>query len=308
MMIALMIMKNFILIAFLIFSSASFGSNLSCVKQYDTRLIQINGAIDSKNKQLILDSINKVQQIHQNEEPIKNIKFEIVSDNEFAGGQAHLSESLISIQKHAFKLPPEQFQALVEHEINHLYVVRNFISPNKNISLVEYLQRYKDDPEKTFMATESHSIFAELLCDLVPVLNHRNPKIFKNLQEQLTTVLPPDVSQKLNQSLKANMPIELSLRDFSINPEDPRWKTFNPKSGVTYHRLNQIRSFLWTKWISTLPKGKNALFYQTVEKTFNEIQQQVSFEFLLLHTDLYSLNQELINHLDSKITEAMKEH
>lgn len=301
-------MKNFILSALMIFSSVSFSSNLSCIKHYGSSLIQINGLIDSKNRQLIMDSVSKVQQIHQNEAPIKNIKFEIVYDDEFAGGQAHLSESLITIQRHSFDLPPETFQALVEHEINHLYVVRNFISPDKKMSLVEYLQRHKDDPEKTFMATENHSIFAELLCDLVPVINHRNPKIFKNLQEQLTNVLPPAVSQKLSQSLKLNVPIELSLRDFSINPTDPQWKTFNPKSGVTYHRFNQIRAHLWTKWISTLPKEKNSLFYQTIEKTFNEIQQHVYFESLLMQTDLYSLNQELISVLDSKITEAMNEH
>lgn len=301
-------MKKSILIGLIIFSSITFGANLSCTNYYSSDFIQVNGPINSKNRQLIIDSVNKVQQIHQNQTPIKNIKFEIVSDNEFAGGQAHLSEGLISIQKHSFDLPAEEFQALIEHEINHLHVVRNFIAPNKKISLLEYLQLYKDDPEKTFMATGNHSIFAELLCDLVPVLNHRNPKIFKNLQEQLIHILPAEVSQKLSQSLKTNEPLELSLRDFSVNPTDPQWKEYNPKSGATYHRFNQIRSHLWTKWIRTLPKEKNALFYQTVEKTFNEIQQHIYFESLLLQADLYSLNQELIAVLDSKITEALKEH
>lgn len=301
-------MKLLVLIPLIILSLSSFGANLSCLKHYEINSIQFYGPINSKHKQLIVDAVKNVNQVHQNEEPIRNIRFEIVSDNRFAGGEAHLSESLISIQKHSFNLPPEEFQALIEHEVNHLFVARNFTSPNKKTSLVEYLQRYKDDPERTFMATENHAIFAELLCDLVSILNHRNPKIFKSLHEQLINVLPQDVSQKLSQSLKNNEPIELSMRDFSINPTDPKWRTFNPKSGVIYHRFNQIRAHLWNKWISKLPKEMNALFYQTIEKTFNEIQQQVYFESLFLQTDLYSLNKELMDILDNKIAVALKKH
>lgn len=251
--------------------------------------------IPKKYELLILESIQELSSLDPNLTTIAKLSFYLDPKLTHSPATADFYSDRIDLAPVAFKLNKTDFKSMIIHEITHLIVIRKFrikSTESSNETVYEATQRYNGET----LAGKSHMPYAELLCDTSAILISRNPRGISDLLSSINEI----------ESDQTNQTITLSSRDFSIDPTNPIWKSYKPKN-IDHNRFNQIRGYLWHRWISKLPKNKNAEFYRALQNELEFVHSDTMFDKIYYSDGLYESNKILIEHLDLKLSEIFPE-
>ncbi|MBL7669777.1 MAG: hypothetical protein JNM39_04770 [Bdellovibrionaceae bacterium] len=219
------------------------------------------------------------------------------------GDSADPIKNSINLSLESFRLSEISFKALVVHELTHLIVFRSFRMKN-GISLLDYLKSKGLDHEGAIMAVRSHAPMAELLCDLLGVIVTKDPKAYSTLVREFLVYWPLEVSQKFRSESLESL---TSGRDFSIQLTAEKWIKSNHQIKTTHDYLNQTRSYLWERWLSTLPSAKHPLVFERVLQTFGDLfMSPNNFDTLISNADgnVSIVNQRIIEILNTALEKA----
>jgi hypothetical protein len=162
-------------------------------------------------------------------------------------------------------------------------------------------QQHKDDYSAVYTIFYSHTPYAELLCDLAPTLLARDPRLFRRALLKTHAFMKTDTYlAKYANRLFPDRPLKFSLRDFSISPKDSGWDNYEP-TDLNYNRFNQVRSYLWNRWIKFLPQGREADFFNAVFTSLNTINQKGEIDLLMSQSGVFRSNLKLIEILEADL-------
>ncbi|MNL28312.1 hypothetical protein D3C87_1499490 [compost metagenome] len=226
-------------------------------------------------------------------------------DNTAIGAATEYLTDNILITKSFLALPEKLAKAVIVHEYTHMIVTRAFVAQGSSKSLLENLLEYKDDPFMGIMLADSHTAYAELLCDLMPTLITRDSKLFPQFIDETRTFVEktPELSIHVDRLVK-DKPYGLSVRDFSISDKDPRWDSYDPKDGH-YNRFNQLRAYLWNNWIKDLPREKSSQLFQSVLGFLRLVHAQGQLDILKDSEGIAESNRLLIEALDQHLSSEL---
>lgn len=266
--------------------------------------IHVANQVPKQYERLIRESIEELVSTSPIVLEIPKLSFYVDTHLAHSPATSDFYSDRIDLSSIAFKLNAVDFKSLLYHEITHLLVIRKFrikSSDTSNETIYQAIQRYKGDTT----VGKSHMPYAELLCDTSAVLITRDPKAISNLLEAVT--IQNQLSQ-FTDSTKSNLQSnqDLNSRDFSIDPNDSHWKAYQPRN-IDHNRFNQVRSYLWHRWISKLPPNLNAEFYKVLQNELEHIHIDTMFDKIYYSNGLYESNKILIDHLEKKLSEIFPE-
>lgn len=248
---------------------------------------------------LILNAKDKLKTLAGDLDFPEDIEVVLSEQAHILGGSARLERNVIEITEATLGLNDLAFEALIVHELTHFLVIKNFRSPGGSGATLDLVA--KNQNWNSMIILMSHNSYAELICDVAAILLLRQPTIFKTLTMDLLALTPKTpASLPVIGQLEAELVTPLNHRDFSILPMDPRWADYQPKDW-TYNRFNQIRSYLWNRWIKDLPPQRGPLFFGKLVQTLETVYRAGAFDRMLYATSVYDSNQALIKHLDSQL-------
>jgi len=267
--------------------------------------VSFDANIPKQTQKWILEAIADAKAIADNLDLPKKFSVSLNEDPTAVGAATEYLTDNILVTRSFLALPENLAKAVIAHEYTHMIVTRSFVAPGSPKSLRENLIEHQDDQFMGIMLVDSHTSYAELLCDLMPTLITRDSKIFPKFIDETRAFIEktPDLTQYLDR-LVMDKPYELSVRDFSISDTDPRWATYNPKDGH-YNRFNQLRAHLWNRWIKDLPREKSSQFFKSVLEFLRRVHAQGHLDMLRDSEGIAESNRQLIEALDQHLSSEL---
>jgi len=292
---------SLVLIFFTIKSHASVNS---CTNLFRAKVDSIQTTIGSQfsqsQRRIILAAVHELEKMIGPMNRPPKIEFEVGDDLPDPIMAEPYSEK-IYFQPSFLKLSPKVFRSLIIHEIMHLIIFRNIKNSQGKI-LRDELLRTQD-----YLVAYTHVPFAELLCDTASVLLDRDPTVFKQFISETTDILTsvdPTFRDRFERVM--DRPLDLSVRDFSIPYTDAKWDDYNPDDRV-YNRFNQIRAYLFQRWISRLPKESNSVFFFELFRIISTVYQSNHLDHLIHHQGLPKSNTMLIEYMEDELKKSFPE-
>lgn len=235
--------------------------------------IRLSDEIPLNRRPLFIAAEAKVQGLVHNLMLLPPLSFEITDLPGVVGGFAYFGENKIKLTRSSLLLSDAALEDLLIHEITHFIVAKTFFVRDPRFAaftLHEFFQAIlaNENPGQhlydVISANAIHAPYAELVCDVASIILNRNPSSFADIFHEFYANAENDPeTQEFLDSTMVDRPFELSSRDFSVHHEDPRWHKYEPRHSV-YNRFNQIRSYLWHRWIKDLPAEQAPQFFSNL--------------------------------------------
>lgn len=277
-------------------------------KASPARDLTVAKEIPEGKRYIIVQAFDRVRSLSQGLKPLPSPIEVVLSDRSgLAAGGAILDEGRIEIKESALELSDKAFETFIIHEFTHFVVVRNFRSKmGGDQSLYEFLTAVRNDKSGRYdwttaaIVAQEHTAYAELLCDVAAVMLNRNPRALPEMIDEFYKITAkwPDERASMD-SLLSDQPRELSLRDFTVPYQEPGWKSYRPKD-INYNRFNQIRSYLWQRWIERVPAGQEPRAFAKLVNTFEAVYFQGQLDLMTSMNGTAASNEALINHLETQ--------
>lgn len=263
--------------------------------------ISFEANIPSDVQKLIRDTISETQKALPNLKGPESIIVSRTTEERSLLAAADAETNHIAISGSFLHLSMPIAKAVISHEYIHMVVMRGFRVPGREKSLYEAVTESKDPSEDVMLLVEMHTPYAEILCDLMPTLMSRDPRLFtKMIGEAQAYMRQEPELMKFADRFNPEAPKELSIRDFSVSENDARWESYNPRD-MTYNRFNQIRSYLWNRWIKNLPPGQEVRFFEAAFATIEKIHHSSYIDNIMMYAGTPNSNLQFIQFLETNL-------
>ncbi len=272
--------------------SEVFAKATTSIEKIQGLELQFSSDFPQSTKSVVVNIVDSVIRMTPELDKPAQMTFVLTKDHLYEVAFANLETNSISLMPEAFKLSPKSFKALVAHEVTHLIVTHNIHMRDKK-TLAKTLSNPNMDSMKKMMAESSHQPFAELLCDTMSVIVTQDPRAILRMVDEII-VMDPKFAK-----LQESNP--LSRRDFSLDPEDKNWKTYEPKD-FTYNRMNQLRAYIWSKQMTGRSEKEQTDVFRKLINVLDPIIQRGFYDLSTLQSGVYEANLQLIDYLEKSLT------
>lgn len=291
-------------------SNAEGADDCSGLLSEVTHQIHFSDQIPEDRRAIFIRATNKVRRISKHLAPLPDISFELTDIPGVVGAFAYFQEDKVKMTQATLRLSDGALEDLMIHEVTHFLVAKNFNVREENyktMTIHEFSKvplspsAHSNQLMEWYAVNANHAPYAELLCDVASVLINRNPTTFVEIfYEFFWDSANDEETFQFLSSLMVDQPFELNSRDFSIHHEDHRWNHYDPKK-LIYNRFNQIRSYLWHRYISDLPAEKEAEFFAKLVDVTHKIYASQRLDQLTAIVGLKDANAALIELLEQDL-------